>query len=440
MGPPRKPFRRASEQLSFVYRGLKHPNYRLFFCGQILSLVGTWLSTVATSWLVYRLARESMPERSAMILGIVGFAGQIPVFLVTPLAGVWIDRTNRHRILMITQFLSMIQSFVLAYLALSHVITIPQILLLNLLQGIVNAFDMPARQAFVVEIVDNREALPNAIALNSSMVHTARMVGPSIAGFLIFTVGEGYCFLIDGFSYFAVLIALFFIRVKKVKPTSRRPAWMELREGFAYALSFQPISSLLVLVATASLMFTAQSVLMPIIADKVLQGSERTLGALLAASGFGALMASLYLASRKSVLGLGNVIRNSAFTVGTGLIVLSSSKYLIFSMCILTITGGATVLLNASCNTVLQTIVDDDKRGRIMSLFTLAFMGMAPFGSLFSGALANRIGAPETFAVCGVICLFSASYFAKRLRIIRPLIRPIYQRKGILPMPDLDGA
>lgn len=435
----RIPIRRASEQLSFVYRGLKHPNYRLFFCGQILSLVGTWLSTVATSWLVYRLARETMPERSAMILGFVGFAGQIPVFLVTPFAGVWVDRMNRHRILVVTQLLSMIQSFALAYLALSGNITIPQIIVLSLLQGIVNAFDMPARQAFVVEIVDKREDLANAIALNSSMVHTARMVGPSIAGFLIFTVGEGYCFLIDGFSYFAVLIALLFIKVKARKPAERRPAWMELREGFNYAFTFKPISALLTLVATASLMFISQSVLMPIVADKVLSGNERTLGALLGASGFGALMASLYLASRKSVLGLGNVIRNSAFTVGVGFIILAMSKYLPFSMLMLTITGGATVLLNASCNTVLQTIVDDDKRGRIMSLFTLAFMGMAPFGSLFSGSLANRIGAPQTFAVCGVICLISASYFARKLVTIRPMIRPIYQRKGILPMPDLDG-
>lgn len=436
------PFRFSAKgvvgQITFTWRALRHRNYRLFFMGQIVSLIGTWLSSVATSWLVYRLCRESMPEKAPMMLGLVGFSSQIPIFLITPWAGVWIDRLDRHKILVATQTVSMLQSFTLAYLALWDLITIPQVFVLSAVQGIVNAFDMPTRQSFVVEMVDDRQDLSNAIALNSSMVHTARLVGPSIAGILIYQVGEGMCFLIDGFSYLAVIGALMMIHVKPHIKVAHRPAQQELREGVIYALGSPPIRALLILVATVSLMFTSQSVLMPIIAAKVLGGSERTLGLLLGASGAGALVGSLYLASRASVIGLlSKVVVPSSFILGFAFLLLSLSRQMELSIVFLFFTGSTMVLLNASCNTVLQTIVEDEKRGRIMSLFSLAFLGMAPFGSLFAGGMASLIGAPSTFTVCGVICLFSGYAFWRKLPALRNDIRPIYQRKGILP-PEVE--
>ncbi len=425
-------------QVFFTWRALRHRNYRLFFMGQIVSLIGTWLSSVATSWLVYRLCRETMPDRAPMMLGLVGFTSQIPIFLITPWAGVWIDRLDRHKILIATQVVSMLQSFALAYLALWDIITIPQIFLLSAVQGLVNAFDMPTRQSFVVEMVEDRKDLSNAIALNSSMVHTARLVGPSVAGFLIYHVGEGMCFLIDGFSYFAVIVALLLIRVKAHISVAHRPAQQELREGISYALGSAPIRALLILVATVSLMFTSQSVLMPIIAAKVLGGSERTLGMLLGASGAGALAASLYLASRASVIGLlSKVVVPAVIALGFAFILLSLSRQVELSVIFLFFTGGTMVLLNASCNTVLQTIVEDEKRGRIMSFFSLAFLGMAPFGSLFAGGMASLIGAPATFTVCGVISLISGYAFIRKLPRLKECIRPIYQRKGILP-PEVE--
>ncbi len=382
---------------------------------------------------MYKLCRHAGAGYAASVLGLVGFVSQIPIFLVTPFAGVWMDRANRHQVLLATQALSMLQSFALAYLALSEKITIPWIFVLQAFQGVVNAVDMPARQSFLIEMVDDRKDLSNAIALNSSMVHTARLVGPSLAGFLIFYVGEGFCFLIDALSYFAVLISLFLIRVQPRPHLTHPSAWIAMRQGLQYAHGTPAIRSLLFLVAVASLMFTSQSVLMPIIADKVLLGNERTLGFLLGASGLGALSGSLYLASRKSVLGLSRVILRASITLGVGLCLLCFSRHFFLSVIFLMVTGCSTVLLLASCNTVLQTIVDDDKRGRVMSLFSLCFMGMAPFGSLFCGVLAGEIGAAETFGVCGSICLLSGLVFGRGLPKLRAQLRPIYQKKGILP-------
>jgi len=422
-------------KIGFIGRALRHRNYRLFFSGQILSLIGSWLSVVATSWLVYRLCRETMPEKSAMMLGIVGFVGQIPVFVVAPFAGVWVDRLNRHKILVITQFLSMLQSFALAYLALKQIITIPHVLILSAFQGFVNALDMPARQAFVIEIVDDRKDLGNAIALNSSMVHTARLVGPSIAGFLIYHFGEGYCFLIDGISYFAVLSALLMMKVNVRVHVHTKSMVHELKEGVAYAWKSPPIRALLYLTATASLMFTSQSVLMPIVADKVLGGNERTLGFLLGASGAGALSGALYLASRESVVGLGRVVFFAVLTLGLALIGFALSKTFLLSVFVLYFVGGSTVLLMASCNTILQTIVDEDKRGRVMSLFGMAFLGMMPFGSLGCGWLAAGFGTPVTFGFCGFVCLVAAFRYYKRLPVLREHIRPIYESRGLIKKP-----
>lgn len=426
-------------KVTSIGRALRYRNYRLFFCGQILSLIGSWITTVATSWLVYKLCRQSMPGQEAYYLGLVGFAGQIPVFLLAPFAGVWLDRVNRHRVLVITQFLAMVQSFALAYLALKQIITIPQIFALQAFQGVINAVDMPARQSFVVEMVEDRKDLGNAIALNSSMVHTARLLGPSVAGFLIFTVGEGFCFLIDALSYVAVLIALLCIRVKPRTIAPHGSALHELKEGLNYAYRSPVIRALLVLVAVVSLMFTSQSVLMPLIAAEVLRGNERTLGFLLGASGLGALTASLYLASRENILGLlSRVVLKASISLGFALCVLCFSRSYTLSLITLLVAGASTVLVMASTNTVLQTIVDEDKRGRVMSFFSLAFMGMAPFGSLLSGWLASHLGASNTFGVCGTVCLVTALVFGRRLPKLREHIRPIYQRKGILPMPEVD--
>jgi MFS family permease len=417
-----------------MLRALAYRNYRLFFAGQLVSLVGTWLSLVASQWLVLNLALRDHPQSAPLWMGIVGFAGQIPIFVLTPLAGVWIDRLNRHRLLMVTQFLSMLQSFVVGLLVWFDVITIPQIIALNAFQGLVNAFDIPGRQAFVFDIIEDRQDLGNAIALNSSMVHTARLLGPPIAGLLIALVGEALCFMIDGVSYLAVLIALAMMRVAPtVRKLEQRPVWHSLVEGFRYAFGFAPVRTLLLMTAITSLMAMSQSVLMPLFAKEIYGGDAKLLGLLLFATGIGAVTGSLYLASRRSVLGLGRVIWIACLALGLGFIFFSQVRSLWIAVPLLVITGGAMVTQMASCNTVLQTIVEDDKRGRVMSLFTMAFMGMSPFGSLLAGALAGFWGAPRTLLLAGSICCTAALAFALYLPRLRPLVRPIYQRKGILP-------
>ncbi|MEX2113626.1 MAG: MFS transporter [Pirellulales bacterium] len=419
--------------LRFMLRALRHRNYRLFFAGQVVSLIGTWLSMIASSWLVYRLATaEGRP--AAMLLGLVAFAGQFPLFLLTPLTGVWIDRWSRHAILVTTQTLSMLQSFVLAALVLSDWITIPQIIVLNALQGIVSAWDVPARQAFTVELIEDRDDLSNAIALSSSTVHAARLVGPAVGGYLIYAVGEGLCFLIDGVSFLAVIGALLAMRVKPVlrREKSAR-ALASLREGVSYAAGFAPIRTLLTVVAVTSLTSMSQSTLMPIFAANILGGGERTLGWMLGATGLGALAGSLYLASRRSVIGLGRVIAIAGLALGFAMMGLAWSRLLLLSIPLLAVIGLCLVVQMASCNTMLQTIVDDDKRGRVMALFAMAFLGVAPLGSLWGGAVATMFGAPTTVTIAAIGCWATAAYFAFRLPALRPLIRPIYETKGILP-------
>ncbi len=424
----------SPRRTAFMLRALAHRNYRLFFGGQIVSLVGTWLASVATSWLVYRLASESMPARSAFLLGAVGFAAQFPVFLIGPLAGVFADHFNRHRILIATQVAFMVHSFVLAVLTYTGRITIGQILFLSLVHGLIRAFDLPTRQALVVQLVPDRADLGNAIALNSSMVHTARLIGPAIAGFMIYRWSEAVCFFVDSVSFFFVIFAL--LRMRLPQATFERPqagALQSLRDGLSYAVGFAPIRTILLLVAATSLMAMSQTVLMPVFADRVYGGRERTLGLLLGASGFGAVCGSLYLASRRTVLGLGRVLVAATCVLGAGLIAFAWSRNLALGMGLLTITGFSMVVQLASSNTLIQTIVDDDKRGRVMSLFTTAFMGMTPFGSLLGGTLASGIGAPATLTLAGIGCLLGGSVFALRLPALRALVRPIYVERGILP-------
>jgi MFS family permease len=421
--------------MSYAWRALRHRNFRLYFGGQGISLIGTWMTRLATSWLVYRLTG------SALLLGVVGFAGQIPTFLLAPFAGVWVDRLNRRHVLLVTQILAMIQSFALAALTLSRHINIPEIIVLSAFQGAINAFDMPGRQAFLVEMVEDRQDLGNAIALNSSMVNIARLVGPSLAGAVIALSSEGYCFLVDGISYLAVIASLVAMQLKtRVIQRATSSVLMQMKEGWTYVSGFAPIRTILLLFAIVSLMGWPFTVLMPIFAGKILKGGPHTLGFLMGAVGVGALVSAVSLAVRKTVVGLGRMIPISAGAFGAGLILFGLSHNLWVSLVLMLVCGFGLMQQMAASNTIIQTIVEEGKRGRVMSFYTMAFVGMAPFGSLLAGSLAHAIGAPRTVMLSGACCIAGAMWFATRLRRIRKLIRPIYTDLGILPVPPVNAV
>jgi MFS family permease len=426
LASPAKPG--AGSRIGFALRALRHRNYRLFFAGQSLSLIGTWMTQVATSWLVYRLTN------SALLLGLVGFSGQIPALLLAPFGGVWVDRLNRLRLLKLTQTLSMLESFALAALAFTHTINIWNIIALTAFQGAVNALDMPGRQSFLVEMIEDRGDLANAIALNSSMVNGSRLIGPSIAGVIIAISGEKWCFLIDGFSYLAVIASLFMMHVSS-RPIARKETsvFHELKTGWNYVAGFSPIRSILILLACVSLVGMPYVVLMPVFAGSVLHGGAHTLGFLTATSGLGALASAIVLAMRKSVVGLGRWIAVCASLFGAGLIGFGLSRWLWLSLPLILVTGFCMMQQMAASNTIMQTIVDEDKRGRVMSFYTMAFIGMMPFGSLMAGGLANAIGAPRTVMIGGALCMICAGWFATQLKEIRRQVRPIYVELGILP-------
>jgi MFS family permease len=385
------------------------------------------MTRVATSWLVYRLTN------SALLLGLVSFAGQLPTFFFAPFAGVWIDRLNRHRVLVVTQVLAMAQSLTLAALVFGNIITVWQIIWLGAFQGLINAFDMPARQAFVVQMVEDKQDLGNAIALNSSMVNLARLIGPSVAGVIIAAVGEGYCFLIDGISYIAVVVSLAVMRTLPGQSFSKRASvFSELKEGLEYVARFAPVRSILLVLALVSLFGMPYAVLMPIFAARVLGGGAHTLGFLMAASGVGALVGAIVLAARKSVRGLGRMISISAAIFGFGLMSFSHSRVFWLSLVFLFTAGFGMMTQMASSNTILQTIIPDERRGRVMSYYTMAFIGMAPFGSLLAGSLADRVGAPMTVLISGAICAIGSVWFATRLKGLREIVRPIYVSLGII--------
>jgi MFS family permease len=385
------------------------------------------MTRVATSWLVYRLTN------SALLLGVVGFAGQIPTFLLAPFAGVWVDRLNRRNMLVWTQALAALQSLGLAVLTLAKVITIHEIIWLSVLQGLINAFDMPGRQAFLVKMVEDKQDLGNAIALNSSMVNMARLVGPALAGIVIAAVGEGYCFLTDGLSYLAVIASLLMMRIA-AEPELRSPHPMlqQLQEGWDYVRGFAPIRTILLLFALISLMGMPFMVLMPIFASKVLHGGPHTLGFLMGASGVGALISAISLALRRTVRGLTTMIQISAALFGLGLICFGLSKVLVLSLCLMLVVGFGMMQGMAASNTVIQTLVPEDKRGRVMSYYTMAFVGMAPFGSLLAGGLAHRFGAPHAVMITGGFCLAGSVWFSTQLKSIRKIMRPIYIEMGII--------
>ncbi len=423
---------RVFPDMSHAWRALRHRNFRLFFGGQSISLIGTWMTRLATSWLVYRLTG------SAILLGTVGFAGQIPTFLLAPFAGVWVDRWNRRRVLLATQTLAMVQSLALAALTLTHRVNIHEILCLSVFQGVINAFDMPARQAFLVQMVEDKKDLGNAIAINSSMVNVARLLGPSLAGLLIAATNEGWCFLIDGVSYLAVLASLLMMRVQVTAMRRAGTSMLEqLREGWAYVSRSAPLRTILLLFALVSLMGMPFTVLMPVFASKVLHGGPHTLGFLMGASGVGALAAALSMAARRSVRGLTKMIPIAAAAFGAGLILFGLSRSLWISLAMMLLTGFGMMQGMAASNTIIQTIVSEDKRGRVMSYYTMAFVGMAPFGSLLAGAMAHAMGAPLTVIVNGSVVIAGALWFTTRLKSVRREIKPIYQELGIMPPPEI---
>jgi len=400
--------------IKHTFRSLGHRNYRLYFTGQSISLIGTWMQQMAISWLVYRITN------SAFMLGLVGFLGMIPTLILTPVAGVFADRYNRHRILIITQSFAMAQALMLAAIIMLRMVSVWHIVALTMFLGLVNAFDAPARHAFVVEMVAKKEDLSNAIALNSLIFNAARLVGPSIAGILVAVVGEGMCFFINGISYIAVIFALLSMRITpRMMQKEDRPIMQGFREGISYTMGHPAIRAIILLTGLISLVGMSYVVLMPIFAKDVLRGNSGTLGFLMGASGLGALIGALFLASRKSVKGLEKVIMVTTNIFGISLIAFSFSRVLWLSMAILIFTGFGMMAQMASNNTVLQTIVHDDKRGRVMSIFMAAFMGMVPFGCLLAGSLASLFGAPHTLAVLGILCLVGSFLFSPKVRLIQ---------------------
>lgn len=416
----------------FVVRALGHPNYRRFFIGQGISLIGTWMTRLATGWLVFRIMAGDAP----LLLGLVGFASQIPTFFLAPLAGTLVDRWNRHRALLVTQVLSLVQSALLAVVAFrggESSFMVAQLIVLSLFQGVINAFDMPARQALLSQLVERREDLPNAIAMNSFLVNGGRLVGPALAGGLIAVVGEAWCFVIDAISYLAVIATLWLMRLAPLPKSPMNGTLLSgLTEGFKYAFGFAPIRSLILLLALVSFLGMPYSVLLPLFADR-LGGGPMVLGFLTAASGIGAVAGAILLASRRSVVGLGRLIIAASLIFGVGLIGFAWSSILWLSLLMMLGVGFGMMVQMAASNTILQTIAEEDKRGRVMSFFSMAVMGMMPFGSLLAGLLAGILGAPMTVALSGAGVVVGGVVFALQLKKLRVLVRPIYVRLGIVP-------
>ena len=417
-----------SGRFKIIFRSLQYRNYRLFFSGQSISLIGTWMQRIAMPWLVYHMTG------STLLLGIVGFAGQIPTFLLAPVAGVLTDRLSRYRVLLVTQIISMIQAAILAWLCIAGVIQVWEIVVLSTILGCVNAFDVPSRHSFVIDMVEKKEDLGNAIALNSLMFNGARLIGPSIAGVMLAATGEGICFLLNAISYVFVIISLLMMKLH-IKETKKNETHIlkELSEGFRYTFGFAPIKHLLILLSVSSLMGMSYSVLMPVFAKEILHGGSHTYGFLMGAAGFGALLGALFLASRKSVLKLGRIVPSSAILFGAGLLGLSFSRIFPFSLLLMIFIGLGMMMQTAASNTILQTITDDDKRGRVMSFYTMAIMGTAPFGSLMAGGLAKFIGTPWTIFIGGFASIIGGLFFLRKLPELKALVRPVYVKMGIIP-------
>jgi MFS family permease len=421
--------------MSHAWRALRHRNFKLFFFGQTVSLVGTWMTRLATTWLVYRLTH------SALLLGVVTFVGQIIAFALAPIGGVLAEGMDRQKLLVWTQAAAAVQSLAMAALTLANVITLREIIALAAMQGLINAFDMPARQSFLVQMVEDRKDLSNAIAINSSMVNGARLVGPAVAGMVIGAVGEGWCFLIDGVSYFAVIASLLMMRMRteEIRRTTQG-MFEQMREGWDYVRNFRPVRTILLLFSLICLMGYPFAVLLPVFAAQVLHGDASTLGWLTGASGVGALISALSLAVRKSVKGLTRMLQIAAATLGIGLILVGMSRTFWLTLMIMCFVGFGLMQSASVSNTIIQSLVPEDKRARVMSYYTMAFFGAAPFGSLLAGALAHRIGAPETLILTGAFCVAGAVWFTTELPQIRKEMRPVYRELGLLPVREAELA
>ena len=418
--------------VSHTWRALRHRNFRLFFFAQSTSMIGTWMTRLATAWLVYRLTH------SALLLGVVSFSGQIVSFLLGPVAAVWVERLERRRLLVVTQAAGAVQSLALAALTLTHVITLGEIIALMAFQGLINAFDMPGRQSFMLEMVggkaeSGRGDLQNAIAINSSMVNGARLIGPAIGGLIIAAFGEGWCFFIDGVSYLAVIASLLVMRLPALKTQAKSGSGLleELREGWNYVSRPGPIRTILLILALTCLMGWPYSVLLPVFAGKVLHGGPHTLGWLSAAAGLGALVSALALAMRRSIKGLTRTLQAAIALLGVGLILFGLSHVLWLSLLLMVVVGFGLIQAAAVCNTIIQSLVPDDKRARVMGYYTMAFFGAAPFGSLMAGLLAQHIGAPHTVMLTGTFCIVGAGWFTLQLPKIRPAMRSGYREKEL---------
>jgi MFS family permease len=411
-----------------MFRALKYRNFRLFVGGQSLSLIGTWIQQIAMTWLVYRMTN------SAFMLGVIGFSSQIPMFVFSPIAGVLADRWSRHKVLLVIQTSSLIQALVLSFIVFTGYVQIWHLIFLSIVLGTINAFDMPVRQSFMFDMLDNnKKDLANAIALNSSMVNSTRLIGPSIAGILIATMGEGWCFALNSLSYVAVIISL--LRMKNIphlKNSKTTNVLEEMKEGFNYSFGFKPIRYLILLLAFVSLMSTPLTLLAPVFAKDIFHGGASMYGFLMGAFGTGAMFGTVYLLNRKSVVGLWKLIAGAVFLLGTGMIAFSISRILWLSIILMAICGLGMLFQIVSTNTMLQTISDENKRGRVLSFYSMAFIGMAPFGSLIFGSLAGLIGVQETLILGGAFCLVGAVIFTKKLPVIRSIVRPVYKRLGIM--------
>ncbi|HKV46496.1 MAG TPA: MFS transporter [Candidatus Acidoferrales bacterium] len=431
------PAAQRRSRMQDMVRSLRHPNFQLFFSGQLISLIGTWMDTIAEAWLVYRLTNSSL------LLGIAGFASQIPVFLLAPIGGVVADRFNRHRVVIATQASSMVLASILCYLTLTKRVTVIDVIMLAALMGCVNAFDIPARQAFLVDMV-GRGDLMNAIALNSSMFNGARIVGPAVAGILVAAIGEGWCFFANAVSYIAVIAGLLLMKIEPTNTGQSGGSPIEhIMEGFRFVRNTAPIRAILLLLGLVSLVGMPYSVLMPVFATKILHGNAGTLGVLMGATGVGALIGALLLASRTELRGLGRFVFISCAGFGGSLIVFSFSHWYVLSVALLVPVGFCMMVQMASSNTLIQAMVPDTLRGRTMAVYSMMFMGMAPLGALLAGGAADRIGAPWTVALGGVVAIIGAVAFARHLPKIRVEARQLILAQGMAagePAQELNSS
>ncbi|MBL7972367.1 MAG: MFS transporter [Prolixibacteraceae bacterium] len=414
--------------IKHIFSSLRSRNYRLYFVGQGVSLIGSWMQNIALSWLVYRLTG------SVFLLGLVGFTSQIPTFILAPFTGVLTDRYNRLRIMITAQVFFMLQALCIAFLVLFNLVDVWHIIVLSLIFGVISAFDAPARQSLVIDLIDKPEDLGNAIALNSAIFNGGRLVGPAIAGITIAAVGEGICFLINALSFVAVITALLRIKIPLKKASVRSANFKKsFTEGFHYTFQSVPIRTFILLLASLSLVGLPFVVLLPAYAKEILHGDSDTLGYLMSSLGAGALTGSFYMAARKSVLGLGKIISVSIVVLGVSIALASFSGKIDFSLVVFFFGGLSMILSLSSINTMLQTITDEDKRGRVMSFYAMALMGITPIGNLLAGTVAEGIGITNALLISGLITVFSGIWFGLTRKSLRKYVRPIYVVKGILP-------